>query len=139
MQTSARASRRTPWRASVLGALVLGATVGGGLSGCAVLLVGAGAAGGYAVSRDAIKNHLDLPLTHVYRVSREVVREAGFVTVEDERRGLLKATVGEATVTITIKPVSQKTVELKVKARRFLLPNLEVAQAIYNKILDRLP
>ena len=109
-----------------------------GLSGCAVLLVGAGAAGGYAISQDSIKNSFDLPFAHVFRVSRDVVKEAGLVTLEDERRGLINAVVEGADVTVTIKRISQKTVELKVKARHLLLPKFEIAQALYNRMLDRL-
>jgi len=52
----------------------------------------------------------------------------------------LKGTVAGATVTITVKPLTRKTVELKVKARdtSLLLPKVDVAQAIYTKILERL-
>jgi hypothetical protein len=111
-----------------------------GLSGCAVLLVGAGAAGGYAISKDSVKNLFDLPADQVFRVSREVVAEQGLVTVEDARNGLLKATVEGATVTVTVKPVTKKTVELRVKARdNLLFPKVDIAQALYTRILERLP
>jgi hypothetical protein len=109
------------------------------LSGCAVLLVGAGAAGGYAISRDSVKNHFDLPMSHVFQVSREVVESQGLITLEDARRGLIKAEVAGANVTVTVKSVSPRTVELKVRARNdVLLPKIEVAQAVYNKIFERL-
>ena len=109
------------------------------LSGCAVLLVGAGAAGGYAVSRDSIKNTFDHPASHLYQVSREVIGDLGFVTVEDERRGLIQATVGGVTVTITITPASEHKTELTVKARnKLLMPKIKVAQDVYNRILNRL-
>ena len=107
-------------------------------TGCAVLLVGAGAAGGYAVSKDSVQNHFDLPMSRVFHVSRAVVKEMGLITMEDERRGQLKATVEGATVTITVKPVSEQTVELKVKARNLLIPKIDIAQAIYSKILEGL-
>ena len=109
------------------------------LSGCAALLVGAGAAGGYAVSKDSIRNHFDLPPSTVYHAAREVIGEEGLVTVEDERRGLIKAQVEGANVTITVKRISEKTTELKVKARNdLLMPKIDIAQVIYNKILGRL-
>jgi hypothetical protein len=109
------------------------------LSGCAAVLVGAGAAGGYAISKDSVRNHFDLSSSHVFRVSRDVVREMGLVTTEDERHGLIKAQVEGANVTITVKPVSEKTVELKVKARNdLLMPKIDVAQSVYNKIAEKL-
>jgi hypothetical protein len=109
-----------------------------GLSGCAALLVGAGAAGGYAVSRDSITNHFDLSQDHVYGVSRSVIKQIGLITVEDARHGRLQADVEGASITITITPVSEKTVKLKVKARKFLMPKFSVAEHVYNRILERL-
>lgn len=121
-------------------ALIAAGAVVVGLSGCAVLLVGAGAAGGYAIGKDSVKNLFDLPADTVFRASREVVSAQGLITVEDVRNGLLKATVEGATVTVTVKPVTKKTVELRVKARdHVLVPKVDVAQAIYTKILERLP
>ena len=109
------------------------------LSGCAALLVGAGAAGGYALSRDSIRNTFDLPQSRVFYVSREVFGELGFVTVEDATRGLLKGAVNGAQITITVKPVTEKAVELKVRARNaFWLPRLETAERIYNRVLKQL-
>ena len=110
-----------------------------GLCGCAPLLLGAGAAGGYAISRDSITNTFELSPAHLYQVSREVIGDAGFVTTEDARRGLLQATVGGATVTITVTPSSDHRTELKVKARnKLLMPKIRVAQDIYNRIVGRL-
>ena len=109
------------------------------LSGCAALLVGAGVAGGYAISKDAVSNHFDLPLSQVYRVSRSVAGETGLITLEDEHRGLIKATVEGAKVTITVTKVTDRTVKLQVKARNdLMMPAVDVAQAVYNKIFDRL-
>ena len=111
----------------------------GSLSGCAALWLGAGAVGGYAVSRDSITNHLELPPSHVYHVSDQVIRELGIVREEDERRGFIQADVEGAHVTIRIKPVSETTVEFKVKARQgFLIPKLAVAERVYNVIIERL-
>lgn len=108
------------------------------LCGCAALLVGVGAAGGYAISKDSITNHFDLSQAHVYGVSRKVVRDIGLITEEDERRGRLRADVEGATVTVTVTPVSDKTVKLKVKARKLFMPKLSVAENVYNRVLERL-
>ena len=110
-----------------------------GLTGCAVALVGAGVAGGYAISRDSISNRFDFPLSHVYQVSRSVIGDLGLVTMEDERRGVIRSTVEGANVTITLRRISEKTVELKVRARdRWLMPKINVAQNVYNRIIQRL-
>ena len=109
------------------------------LSGCAALLVGAGAAGGYAVSRDSIKNTFDHSVSRLYQVSREVIGDLGFVTMEDERRGLIQATVQGVTVTVTVTPTSEHKTALEVKARnKLLMPKIKMAQDVYNRILDHL-
>ena len=108
-----------------------------GLSGCALLLVGAGAAGGYAISKDSVRNIFDLPRDRVYAQSLSVARDMGMVTLEDHARGLIEAEVQEVHVTITVRPVSRRSVELKVKARN-LMPKIDTAQAIYTRILERL-
>ena len=107
--------------------------------GCAPLLLGAGAAGGYAISRDSIKNTFEVSEAHLYQVSREVIGDVGFVTTEDARRGLIQATVEGVTVTISVTPASDRRTELKVKARnKLLMPKIRVAQDVYNRIVNRL-
>ena len=108
-----------------------------GLSGCALLLVGAGAAGGYAVGKDSVKNNYDMSMEHVYRVSLDVAKQMGHVMEEDASHGIIRATVSDANVTITVKQLTRKTVELKVKARK-IMPKMDVAQEIYYKIAQRL-
>ena len=111
-----------------------------GASGCAVFWLGAGAVGGYAVSRDTVTNTFELPVRDVYAASRQVVRQLGFITSEDEHRGQIHGTVESASLTVTIKPISERLVELKVKARRHVvLPKIDVAQRVYNAIIDQLP
>lgn len=126
--TRARLARALGWPALLLV-----------LSGCAPLLIGAGVAGGYAISKDSIKNYFDLPSSQVFQASRGAIGEIGLVTVEDERRGLIKAVVEGANVTITVKRISERSVELKVRARNdLLMPKIDVAQTVYNRILARL-
>jgi len=108
------------------------------LSGCAALLLGTGVAGGYAISKDSIKNHFDRSPNELYRISRDVIGQMGLVTSEDHRRHRIEAEVEGVNVTITVTPVSEQTTELKVRARKLLLPKIDVAQAVYNRILSRL-
>lgn len=118
---------------------VVAALLAGGLSGCAALLIGAGAAGGYAISKDSITNHYDLSSTVVYQAAREVIGEEGLVTLEDEHRGIMKAEILDANLTIQVRKVSDRTTQLKVKARNdLLLPKIDIAQNVYNKIDRRL-
>ena len=117
--------------------LMLAATLG--FSGCAVVLIGAGAAGGYALSKDSVKNHFDLSKDRVYKTSLGVTKDMGQVMLEDQKNGKIQAKVKEADITITVKPLTKKTVELKVQGRnKFKMPAVDVAQEVYNKIAERL-
>ena len=117
-------------------AVLIGLCLGG--SGCALLLVSAGAAGGYAMSKDSVKNHYDLSQDRVFRAALVATKELGQISEEDSAHGIIRAKVGETSVTITVKPITKKTVELKVKARKTLMPDIEIAQQVYNKINSRL-
>ena len=109
------------------------------LSGCAVLLVGAGVAGGYAISKGSVRNVFDLPQEVVYDRSLAVAKEMGVVTSEDRAHGRLKAEIQDVNVTITVKPLTKKTVQLIVKGRSDLfMPKVDVAQEVYTKIIERL-
>ena len=120
-------------RAGWLGLLLMMQT------GCAAVLVGAGAASGYALSRDSIRNTFEMSQAQVFDASRAAFGEMGFVSVEDPTRGLLKGVVEGATVTVTVKPVTERAVELKVKARnRLWFPRLETAERVYNRTLKHL-
>lgn len=117
----------------------LGLMMAASLNGCAVLLVGAGAAGGYSVSRDSVIAHYDLSKDHIFRRSLYVAREHGQVGLEDPKHGLIELLTPEGVkVRISVKQLTPKTVELRVKARKNMLPKVDVAQEIFNKITQGL-
>ena len=110
-----------------------------GLCGCPLLWLGAGVAGGYAIGTDSVSNQFALSKEKLFRHSAVVARRMGMVTVEDDARGVIQLKVGEADVTITITPLTDKTVGLTVKARNpLLMPQVAVAQRVYNAIAQRL-
>lgn len=110
-----------------------------GSSGCALFLVGAGAVGGYAISRDSVHNVFDLSRHRLYDRSLAVAQSMGLVKVEDQTHGLIAAEIQDVNVTITIKQLTKKTVELTVRGRsHFFLPNVDVAQEVYGKIVEGL-
>ena len=110
-----------------------------GTSGCALALVGAGVAGGYAISKDGVRNTFDRSKDDVYRESLAVANEVGLVTSEDPRKGELKVRVENTNVVIRVKRLTSHAVELKVSARnQVLMPDLDVAQNVYNRIFERI-
>jgi hypothetical protein len=121
------------WWVAVL--LLLGAHA----AGCAPVLIGAGAVGGYLISKDSIQNSFDLPASMIFEASRAVLEEEGLIKSADKDKGYLKATVQGANIVVTVKSVTRRTVSLKVQARTDLfVPKIDIAQGIYTKINDRL-
>lgn len=109
-------------------------------SGCALLLVGAGVTGGIAISKDTFEGHFDRKLENVWRATREVIMEQGFIRNEDKPHGRIEAEVGKSEVKVEIQQVSEKAVRIRVKARKShkLLPNPGLANDLYNKIFYKL-
>ncbi len=108
-------------------------------AGCAPLLVGAGALGGYAISQDSVRNQFDMSQERLYARSLEVAKQMGFVTAEDARHGTIEVKIQDTNVKITVTQLTKKSVELKVKARNTLLmPEINIAQSVYNKIIEKL-
>lgn len=108
-------------------------------SGCALFLVGAGVGGGLAISKDTIEGYFDQPIDRVWKASREIMMEKGFIKLEDKARGEIQGESEKSEVKIEIFQVSQKTVRIRVKARKSykLVPNLDLANDIYNKIFHK--
>ena len=108
------------------------------LSGCAIFLVSAGAAAGYAVSRDSVRNTFDLPKTMIFNESLSTMRQMGQVLLQDPAAGEIKGKIGGTSVWITVKPLTKQAVQLRVKARNsFFMPNVDVAEEVYNKIIEK--
>ena len=123
-------------RARVVGVL---SVISLGLSGCPLVLVGAGMAGGYAISADSVRNTYDLPRDTIYLAGLGTIKEMGQAIIEDSSHGVIQAKIGDINVTIAVTSLTRRSVELKVKARNpLLMPSLDIAQEVYNKINDRL-
>lgn len=108
------------------------------LNGCTVALIGAGAAGALVVSQDGVSTYIDSDVSSIWRLSSEVLRQSGQILESDRKSGTIKAIVKNSKVKVLIEEVTSKTVKLKVKARKNLLPNVELAHDLATKILERL-
>ena len=109
------------------------------LCGCSLVLVGAAAAGGYALSNDSVKRVYEASPGHVYDTGLAALNDMGMVVLEDREHGLLKGEVGDVNVTVTVKPLTARTSELHVNARTtHLMPSLDIAKELCKKIDERL-
>lgn len=109
-------------------------------SGCALFLVGAGAAGGIAISKDTLEGNLDKKFDTVWNASRDVLMQEGFIRLENKPHGTFDAEVEKSQVNIEVKQLTEKTVRIRVKARKGyrLIPNPALANELYNKIYPKI-
>ena len=109
------------------------------MSGCALFLVGAGAAGGYAITEDEMEGMTDLSRDRVWKTSLEVLQQRGAVTVQDKTQGRIEAIVNKSDVEVHVDQITKTTVRLRVKARKAkkVFPDLGLAQELHGQIMRK--
>lgn len=117
--------------------LIVVSCIGGG---CALFLVGAGAAGGYAISKDEIEGFTDRDYERTWETARRVIAQDGAILAENKTLGEIEATVRDSNVKTKIEKYSTVSVRLRIQARKGynLLPDIETAQDIFTKIIKDL-
>ena len=107
------------------------------LYGCWFLIGGAvGAAGAYVVSKDTVQGNTDKPYDKLWSAAVRIARVRGTITEEDRQRGYIDLEADSSRVKITLNRLTSSTTRLRVKARKYALPNLELAQDLYVRILE---
>jgi hypothetical protein len=107
-------------------------------SGCALFLVGAGVAGGIAISDDSAQFEKNMGMNHAWKVTTKIIEEMGTITSEDSNARVLDADVMGSQVSAMLTQISPKTVRVKISARKHLLPNVDTAAKILNNIKDNM-
>ncbi len=107
------------------------------LSGCAPMLVMAGAVAGYAVSRDSVTVDLDRPREQVWKACLEETKKLGAIKKENAKEGRIEALVSRTDVVVTVETLTPSTVRVVIRARKHLLPHVQVAQRLANSIIRR--
>lgn len=107
--------------------------------GCAPLIVGAavGAVGGYAASKDTIQGDTDRPFDSLWNSALMVSKIRGLVQQEDYSGGQIIVDVKPTKVWIRLVRLTQATTRIRISARKYHLPNLELAQDLYVKIMEQ--
>lgn len=106
--------------------------------GCAPLIVGAavGALGGYAVSKDTIQGETDKEFDTLWSSALTVARIRGTIKQEDYSAGYIEVDAKPDRVWIKLIRLTQATTRLRVSARKYHLPDLNLAQNLFVKIMD---
>ena len=110
------------------------------VSGCVVLAVGAGAAGGYAISRDTIEGFTDKDFEHVWQVAMEVLKKQGMIELADKNSGKISVRIEDSEVKFESEQVTSRSVRIRVKARKYwnAFPAMHLAQRIYTLIVNEI-
>ena len=116
--------------------LIIVALVSVFFSGCAVFLIGAGVAGGYAISKDAMEFNSDRNFNSVWDSAVHVLDIMGTIKSKDFQKGRIEADVDASHVIVRIESITNQSTRLRVSARRYLMPNLNLAQKVLNKIIQ---
>ena len=107
-------------------------------AGCAPLIIGAaaGGLGAYALSKDTVQGDSDKDYDALWESALTVARSRGLIQEEDAAAGSLVLGVQSSKVWIKLTRVTQATTRIKVSARKYRLPNMELAQDIFVKIIS---
>ncbi len=103
-------------------------------SGCAAILIGAGVAGGVAISEDTAKLEVDTSYERAWTVVYSTIKSMGAVNTQDKDVGKIEANIQDSRVDVKVLPITSKAVRIEVKARKNLLPNMDLAMMIVNRI-----
>lgn len=108
------------------------------LNGCIYVVVGSiGALGGYVVSPDTVEGVTSQSQAAVWDETIDVLSVMGTILEQQEDAGLIVAKVNGSKVTINIIAMTQSAVKLSVRARKFNLPRVSLAQDIFVKIMSK--
>ena len=107
-------------------------------SGCAPLILGgaAGALGAYAISKDTIEGESDRPYKSLWDAAYKVSKIRGTISQEDDTRGYLELNADASKVDIRLIRLTHATTRIRISARKHHLPNLNLAQELFIKIME---
>jgi len=107
--------------------------------GCAALIIGgaAGALGAYAIGKDTIQGETDKPYDSLWSSAMAVARIRGVIKQENSLKGYIEMEASRSKVSIALIRLTQATTRLKIKARKYGFPNLQLAQDLYVRILEQ--
>ena len=107
------------------------------ICGCAPLIIGAaaGGLGGYAVSKDTVQGDTDKNYEALWNSALSVAGAYGIIQQENAGTGYIELGAQSSKVWIKLVRLTQATTRLRVSARKYHFPNMELAQDIFVKII----
>ncbi len=93
---------------------------------------------GTLLGKDSAQAEFGSSFDKVYQTALEVMGKAGTIVSTNEPEGLIKADVNGRNVTAQIAKLDQGKTQITIAARKFLIPQPEVAQGILYQIQEKL-
>jgi hypothetical protein len=90
------------------------------------------------IGKASVQQIIDASFEHVYEISLEVVKRMGTITQHDASNGVIKANVNGAMVALMLRKGADNETTITISARRYMLPQLDIAGGVLNQILDKL-
>jgi hypothetical protein len=120
----------------ILGLIIF---LGLNITGCAPIIIGA-AIGGvsvYAVGKDTIQGNTDKPYDSLWGAAFRVSQARGTIKHQNPQAGYIELQqVDSSQIWIRLIRLTQATTRMKISARKYHLPNLNLAQDIFAKIIE---
>ncbi|GEM_PF-3287655 len=108
-------------------------------SGCVPLIIGGvGVLGGYAISRDTIAAESSRSIEDIWKAAKDVLPVMGIIKSSNEDTKTIEANIYSSVVIVRVEKLTEATNRLRVKARKFMMPNIGLAEKIFVKIMQRL-
>ncbi len=108
------------------------------ICGCAPLIIGAaaGGLGAYAVSKDTVQGDTDKNYDALWGSALTVAGSRGLIQKEDAASGSIELGAESSKVWIKLIRLTNATTRIRVSARKYHFPNIELAQDIFVKIIS---
>ena len=105
--------------------------------GCVPLIIGAaaGGLGAYAVSKDTVQGDSDKNFDLLWESAINVAKSRGIIQQENASTGYIELTVESSKVWIRLIRLTQATTRIRISARKYHFPNMELAQDLFVKII----
>ena len=105
--------------------------------GCAALIIGAaaGGLGAYAISRDTVQGDTDKKYEALWESAVNVSKAYGIIQSENFDLGAIELGAQSSKVTIKLTRMTEATTRVKVSARKYCFPNMELAQDVFVKVI----
>ncbi len=116
---------------------IKGAAIYGAASVLGVAFLPAGVAG-VLLGNDSASNDFALKIDEVFKVTLETIKEMGSVSKEDSVKGLIKAKVKGASVTIKVVQKDEKNVNVTISSRKMMIPKPAISEGVLYGITQKL-